>query len=99
MAKPGETPTDAAAGKNVPQPGVSHINIGAGKDVTIKDLAGIVKAIVGYPGKETWDGSRPDGTPRKLLDITRLTHTGWHPRIELQDGIRDTYEWYRRQTE
>ena len=99
MAKLGEAPTEAAAGKNAPPHGVSHINIGAGKDVTIKDLAGIVKAIVGYPGTETWDRSMPDGTPRKLLDITRLTRTGWRPRIELQEGIRATYEWYRRQTE
>ena len=63
------------------------------------DLAGIVKAVVGYTDTEAWDRSKPDGTPRKLLDITRLTRTGWLPRIELKEGIRDTYEWYRRQTQ
>ncbi len=99
MAKPGDASTDVAADTNALPPGVSHINIGAGKDVTIKDLAGIVKSIVGYTGTEAWDLSMPDGTPRKLLDITRLTRTGWRPRIELKEGIRATYEWYRRQTE
>ncbi len=98
-AKRGEAPTDSADGRQAPLPEVCHVNVGAGKDVTIKDLAGIVKEIVGYRGPETWDRSKPDGTPRKLLDITRLTRTGWQPGIDLQQGISDTYDWYRRQTE
>ena len=92
-------PGSDAAGKHpdLPPP-VSHINVGAGKDATIRELAGIVKAIVGYQGDETWDRSRPDGTPRKLLNISRLQRTGWKPGIDLQDGIRSTYQWYLQQT-
>ena len=95
----GQASTGSTDGRQAPLPPVSHVNVGAGKDVTIKDLAGIVKGIVGYRGQEIWDRSKPDGTPRKLLDIARLRRTGWRPRIDLQQGIGDTYEWYRRQTE
>jgi len=98
-AKPGHPPTGPAEGKSALPPTVTHVNVGAGKDVTIRELADVVKAIVGYHGKESWDLSKPDGTPRKLLDITRLTRTGWQPRIDLKNGIADTYEWYRQQTE
>lgn len=98
-ATSGQPSADSAVGEHAPLPAVSHVNVGAGKDVTIQELAGIVKKIVGYRGEETWDRLRPDGTPRKLLDITRLTRTGWQPRIDLRQGIRDTYAWYQRQTE
>ncbi|MGS0764079.1 GDP-L-fucose synthase family protein [Syntrophomonas curvata] len=70
------------------------INIGWGKDISIADLAQLVKAIVGYAGKVVYDEGKPDGTPRKLLDISRLTRLGWQPRISLRQGIRDTYHWY-----
>jgi GDP-L-fucose synthase len=70
------------------------INIGWGRDITIRELAVLVAGIVGYEGGLRWDVSRPDGTPRKLLDTTRLSALGWEPRIPLDDGIRQTYEWY-----
>jgi GDP-L-fucose synthase len=72
----------------------SPVNIGWGRDIAIRDLAGMVAGVVGYEGELRWDASRPDGTPRKLLDTSRLTALGWTPRIELEDGVRRTYEWY-----
>jgi GDP-L-fucose synthase len=73
---------------------VSHINVGSGKDIHIAELAEIVQKVVGYEGDVSWDASMPDGTPRKLLDISRLTRLGWKPRIRLREGIKSTYEWY-----
>lgn len=70
------------------------INIGTGEDISIKELAKLIKEIVGFKGKIAWDKSKPDGTPRKLLDITRLHNLGWKHKIELRDGIKMTYEWY-----
>jgi GDP-L-fucose synthase len=72
------------------------INVGWGDDVIIKQLAEIVAKVVDYRGALTFDSSKPDGTPRKLLDTTKLTSLGWKPSIELEQGIRDTYEWYER---
>jgi len=71
------------------------INIGTGKDILIKDLAELIKKVVGYQGKITWDTSKPDGTPRKLLDLTRLNSLGWKAKIALETGIAATYEWYK----
>ena len=70
------------------------INAGVGEDITISDLAELVQGIVGYSGRIVYDASRPDGTPRKLLDVARLTRLGWRPRIGLREGIADTYDWY-----
>lgn len=70
------------------------INIGYGGDVTIRELATLVATTVGYEGPVVWDASKPDGTPQKLLDSSRLTGTGWLPRISLENGVRDTYAWY-----
>jgi GDP-L-fucose synthase len=70
------------------------INIGWGKDVTIKELAELVRAKVGFAGEITWDTSKPDGTPRKLLDTSKINNLGWFPSIELEDGIASTYEWF-----
>jgi GDP-L-fucose synthase len=78
---------------------VSHINVGSGKDVHIAELAEIVQEVVGYEGRVGWDTSMPDGTPRKLLDVSRLTRLGWKPRISLREGINSTYEWYLAQSE
>ena len=78
---------------------VPHINVGSGKDIRINDLAEMIKTVVGYPGAIIWDPSMPDGTPQKLLDISRLTKLGWKPEIRLSDGIKRTYQWYLRQTE
>jgi GDP-L-fucose synthase len=78
---------------------VFHINVGSGKDIRISELAEVIQQIVGYEGAVSWDTSMPDGTPRKLLDISRLTQLGWHPKISLLHGIKSTYEWYFAKTE
>jgi GDP-L-fucose synthase len=70
------------------------INVGAGDDITIRDLAGVIQRVVGYRGQVVFDPSKPDGTPRKLLDSSRIQALGWQPRIPLEEGIRTTYEWY-----
>ena len=70
------------------------VNIGTGKDVSIKELAETIRDIVGYQGEIQWDTTKPDGTPRKLLDITRLNKLGWKHTINLADGIAETYQWY-----
>jgi len=70
------------------------VNVGCGQDVTIRELAGMVKTATGYQGDLVFDASKPDGTPRKLLDVSRLTALGWSPRISLDEGIRSTYEWF-----
>ena len=71
------------------------INIGTGIDVTIAELAQLIADVVGFTGRFVFDASKPDGTPRKLLDVSKLAALGWRPRIDLEDGIRHTYEWYR----
>ena len=70
------------------------INVGSGSDIGIRELAELVGEIVGYRGRIVFDGSKPDGTPRKLLDVTRLTALGWQPKIPLQAGIEQTYSWF-----
>jgi len=70
------------------------INIGTGQDITIRELAEMIKEIVGFEGEILWDASKPDGTPRKLLDVSRMKALGWEPKIGLQEGIRMTYVWY-----
>jgi GDP-L-fucose synthase len=71
------------------------INVGTGEDVTIRELAETIAAIAGYQGNLVFDSSKPDGTPRKLLDVSRLRALGWHPRIALKGGLAATYDWYR----
>jgi len=75
--------------------GSSQVNVGTGSDVSIKELAGIVAGAVGYEGRIEWDESKPDGTPRKLLDVSRLSEAGWEASISLEEGIRSTVAWYR----
>ncbi len=70
------------------------INIGSGTDLTIKDLAYSIAAVVGYNGKLIFDSTKPDGTPQKLLDISKLKLLGWEPKIEFLDGLRKSYEWF-----
>jgi len=74
--------------------GYDHINCGMGSDISIADLAGLIARIVGYRGKIVFDTTRPDGTPRKLMDSGRITALGWRPEISLEDGIASTYQWY-----
>ena len=68
------------------------VNIGTSEDVTIKELAKKIQNVVGYPGTINWDSSKPDGTPRKLLDVSKLHSFGWNHKISLEDGIRSVYE-------
>ena len=70
------------------------INVGVGTDVTIRELAELIRDLVGYAGEIIWNPAMPDGTPRKLLDVSRINALGWQARIPLADGIRSTYEWY-----
>lgn len=69
-------------------------NVGAGKDITIRELAETIQKIVGHKGLIEWDDSKPDGTPRKLIDVSKLKGEGWKAKIELKDGIRKTYNWF-----
>lgn len=70
------------------------INVGVGEDVSIRELAELVADVVGYRGRITQDGSKPDGTPRKILDVSRLTMLGWRPTTLLRDGVAETYRWF-----
>ena len=72
------------------------VNVGVGEDLTILELAELIGQITGFRGKLRFDSSKPDGTPRKLLDVSRLTALGWKARIPLREGIQQTYEWYKR---
>ncbi|KAF1883843.1 hypothetical protein Lal_00038335 [Lupinus albus] len=74
--------------------GLEHLNVGSGKEVTIKELAELMKEVVGFEGDLVWDTSKPDGTPRKLMDSSKLAGLGWTPKISLKDGLVDTYKWY-----
>ena len=75
--------------------GPTQVNVGTGSDLTIRELSGLVAAATGFRGKVEWDTSKPDGTPRKLLDVSTLLGLGWRPTIELADGIVSTVQWYR----
>lgn len=68
-----------------------HINVGTGEDLTIKELAGIVQDVVGFDGETEWDTTKPDGTPRKVMDVSKIRSLGWRHKIELKDGIRGVY--------
>ena len=70
------------------------INVGTGKDLTIKELAETVQRVIGHEGEIDWDTSKPDGTPRKLMDVSKMTAEGWTYDVELEEGIRHTYKWY-----
>lgn len=76
------------------QPMLSHINVGTGVDCTIKDLTETVAKVVGFEGNIEWDTSKPDGAPRKLMDVSRLRNLGWSYSIDLEDGLRDAYQWF-----
>jgi GDP-L-fucose synthase len=72
-----------------------HVNVGCGQDLTIAELAEKVRAVVGFEGRLRYNAERPDGTPRKLLDVARLSALGWQPKIALDDGLAGAYRWYR----
>ena len=71
-----------------------HLNVGTGVDISIKDLAGTIAEIVGFEGKINWDASKPDGTPRKVLDVSRIKDLGWKPIVDLASGIQKTVDWF-----
>ena len=76
------------------KPMLSHINVGTGVDITIREMAETMKEVVGYKGKIVFDTIKPDGTPRKLIDVTRLKNAGWRYSVNLKNGLKKTYEWY-----
>jgi nucleoside-diphosphate-sugar epimerase len=76
------------------EPMLSHINVGSGAEISIGDLARLMADATGYAGEIAFDPSKPDGTPRKLMDVRRLADMGWRARIDLRDGIGQTYDWY-----
>jgi GDP-L-fucose synthase len=78
--------------------GPDQVNVGTGTDVTIKEIAETIARVVGFTGTTEWDSSKPDGTPQKLLDVSKLAEAGWTAQIALEDGLRSTVEWYREHT-
>jgi GDP-L-fucose synthase len=70
------------------------VNVGTGRDVSIRELADLIREVVGFQGEILFDPTKPDGTPRKLLDVAKVTELGWRPRIALEEGLRKTYEWF-----
>ena len=83
-----------ASGRLIYGEGISHINIGSGGDIQISELAALIKEIVGFEGKIRYDTAKPDGTPRKLLDVSRLAEMGWTYKTPLKEGLRRTYDWF-----
>jgi GDP-L-fucose synthase len=76
------------------QPMLSHINVGTGVDIAIREAAKVMKKVVGFKGNLIFDATKPDGPPRKLIDVTRLKNMGWNYSVDLKDGLSDTYKWY-----
>lgn len=87
---------DTAAYRAHTQPMLSHINVGTGQDCTIRELAETIARVTGFVGRLVFDESKPDGAPRKLLDVSRLSSLGWQASIALEDGLRDAYTWFVR---
>ncbi|WP_341924218.1 GDP-L-fucose synthase [Nocardioides psychrotolerans] len=75
--------------------GAEHVNVGTGRDATIKEIADVIADVVGYDGETEWDTTKPDGTPQKLLDVSKLRGLGWEAQIGLREGIASTVDWYR----
>lgn len=80
--------------KDIYNAGITQINIGMGDDLTISELAGLIAEVVGFKGKIIYDSSKPDGTPRKLMDVSRINNLGWKAKTDLKSGILKTYQWY-----
>jgi len=77
---------------------LSHINVGTGKDITIREMAETMREVVGFKGKLTFDTTKPDGAPKKLIDVSRLSNMGWEYSVDLKDGLSKTYKWYLKKT-
>lgn len=80
--------------KDLYENGITHLNIGTGKDISISELASVISKIVGFNGKIEYDKTKPDGTPRKLMDVSRINKLGWKYKTELEEGIEKTYKWF-----
>ena len=76
------------------EPMLSHLNVGTGTDVTIRELAETIQHVVGFKGNIIWDSSKPDGAPRKLMDVSKIKSLDWQPQITLQEGLANTYQWF-----
>ncbi|NOV28553.1 GDP-L-fucose synthase [Methylomonas sp. ZR1] len=76
------------------EPMLSHLNVGTGEDVTVRELAETIQDVVGFQGQISWDSTKPDGTPRKLMDVSKLKSLGWQPKIPLKTGLELTYRWF-----
>lgn len=87
-----DTPIDDY--KSVTTDMISHVNVGSGQDISIRDLAQLVATVTGFQGEITFDKSKPDGVARKLLSVKKINDLGWYPKISLNDGIRETYKWF-----
>ena len=85
---------DQKSYKSNTNPMLSHINVGTGVDITIRELAETISRVVGYSGKVGFDVTKPDGAPRKLIDVSRLTKMGWESEVGLEEGLELTYKWY-----
>ncbi|MGZ5001494.1 MAG: GDP-L-fucose synthase [Methylomonas sp.] len=85
---------EKATYQSVTEPMLSHLNVGTGEDVTIRQLAETIAKVAGFQGEISWDAEKPDGTPRKLMDNAKLWSLGWQPKIGLEDGLRATYQWF-----
>jgi GDP-L-fucose synthase len=75
--------------------GAEQVNVGTGRDSTIREIAELVAEVVGYEGNVHWDASKPDGTPQKLLDVSKLAGAGWTAKIGMREGLESTVAWYR----
>lgn len=75
--------------------GPDQVNVGTGSDVTIREIAATIAGVVGFDGETEWDTTKPDGTPQKLLDVSKLVEAGWTAKISLHEGLERTVEWYR----
>ena len=73
---------------------LTHLNVGTGEDLSIRELAALIKKVIGFDGEIVYDSTKPDGTPRKLMDVSRIHNLGWKHKISLEDGIRKAYDWY-----
>jgi GDP-L-fucose synthase len=81
------------------KPMLSHINVGTGKDVTIREMAETMKRVIGFEGELKFDSSKPDGSARKLIDVSHLTNMGWKYNVDLEGGLKKTYDWYLKTTD
>ena len=75
-------------------PNLNHLNLGTGTDITIAELAAMIAEITGFEGEIVYDPSKPDGTPRKLLDVSRINKLGWNAQVSLREGLQVTYQWF-----